>query len=68
MMYSQVDVDKIASGSNLSNPLFTTYYSPRTYNLWGIPYHVEGDPYRQIHYRAAMDNPGGHWRITASTK
>jgi TonB-linked SusC/RagA family outer membrane protein len=57
MMYSQVDVDKIASGSNLSNPLFTTYYSPRTYNLWGIPYHVEGDPYRQIHYRAAMDNP-----------
>lgn len=57
MMYSQVDVDKIASGSNLSNPLFTTYYAPRTYNLWGIPYHVEGDPYRQIHYRAAMDNP-----------
>ena len=57
MMYSQVDVDKIASGSNLSNPLFTTYYAPRTFNLWGIPYHVEGDPYRQIHYRAAMDNP-----------
>lgn len=57
MMYSQVDIDKIASGSNLSNPLFTTYYAPRTFNLWGIPYHVEGDPYRQIHYRAAMDNP-----------
>ncbi len=57
MMYSQVDVDKIASGSNLSNPLFTTYYAPRTYNLWGIPYNVEGDPYSQIHYRAAMDNP-----------
>lgn len=57
MMYSNVNVDKIASGSNLSNPLFTTYYSPRTYNLWGMPYHVEGDPYTQIHYRAAMDNP-----------
>ena len=57
MMYSSVDVDKIASGSNLSNPLFTTYYAPRTFNLWGIPYHVEGDPYTQIHYRAAMDNP-----------
>ena len=57
MMYSNVDVDKIASGSNLSNPLFTTYYAPRTYNLWGIPYHVEGDPYTQIHYRATMDNP-----------
>jgi TonB-linked SusC/RagA family outer membrane protein len=57
MMYSNVNVDKIASGSNLSNPLFTTYYAPRTFNLWGIPYHVEGDPYTQIHYRAAMDNP-----------
>ncbi|MCG8309105.1 MAG: SusC/RagA family TonB-linked outer membrane protein [Cytophagales bacterium] len=57
MMYSNVDVDKIASGSNLSNPLFTTYYAPRTFNLWGIPYHAEADPYTQIHYRAAMDNP-----------
>jgi TonB-linked SusC/RagA family outer membrane protein len=57
MMYSQVEVDKIASGSNLSNPLFTTYYAPRTYNLWGLPYHTEADPYTQIHYRAAMDNP-----------
>lgn len=57
MMYSQVDVDKIASGSNLSNPLFTTYYAPRTYNLWGLPYQTEADPYSQIHYRAAMDNP-----------
>jgi TonB-linked SusC/RagA family outer membrane protein len=57
MMYSQVDVDKIASGSNLSNPLFTTYYAPRTFDLWGIPYHVEGDPFRQIHYRSTMDNP-----------
>ena len=57
MMYSQVDIDKIASGSNLSNPLFTTYYAPRTYNLWGLPYYTEGDPYSQIHYRAAMDNP-----------
>lgn len=57
MMYSQIDVDKIASGSNLSNPLFTTYYAPRTYNIWGLPYHQEGDPFDQIHYRAAMDNP-----------
>lgn len=57
MMYSQVDVDKIPSGSNLSNPLFTTYYAPRTYNLWGIPYSEEGDPFQQIHYRATMDNP-----------
>lgn len=57
MMYSQMEIDKIASGSNLSNPLFTTYYAPRTYNLWGLPYHTEDDPYEQIHYRSAMDNP-----------
>lgn len=57
MMYSNMHVDKIASGSNLSNPLFTTYFAPRSYDLWGTPYHVEGQPYNQIHYRAAMDNP-----------
>ncbi len=57
MMYSQVNVDKIASGSNLSNPLFTTYYAPRSYDLWGTPYHTESDPFAQIHYRSAMDNP-----------
>lgn len=57
MMYSNVHVDKIASGSNLGNPLFTTYFAPRSYDLWGTPYFVEGDPYRQIHYRSAMDNP-----------
>ncbi|WP_109830871.1 SusC/RagA family TonB-linked outer membrane protein [Reichenbachiella versicolor] len=57
MMYTNMHIDKIASGSNLSNPLFTTYFAPRSYNLWGTPYHVEGSPYEQIHYRAAMDNP-----------
>jgi len=57
MLYSQVNVDKIPSGSNLSNPLFTTYFAPRTYDLWGTPYHIEGDPYTQIHYRSTMDNP-----------
>jgi len=57
MMYSQVSIDKIASGSNLSNPLFTTYYAPRSYDLWGTPYSTESDPYAQIHYRSAMDNP-----------
>jgi TonB-linked SusC/RagA family outer membrane protein len=57
MMYTNIAVDKMASGSNLSNPLFTTYFAPRSYDLWGTPYHVEGNPYQQIHYRAAMDNP-----------
>jgi TonB-linked SusC/RagA family outer membrane protein len=55
--YSDVSIDKLPGGSNLSNPLFTTYFAPRTYDLWGIPYNFPGDPSRQIHYRGAMDNP-----------
>jgi TonB-linked SusC/RagA family outer membrane protein len=55
--YSDLSVDKVPSGSNLSNPLFTTYFAPRSYDLWGTPYAFEDDPYRQIHYRSNMDNP-----------
>lgn len=55
--YTRMEVDKIANGSNLSNPLFTTYFAPRSYDLWGTPYAREDDPYAQYHYRAAMDNP-----------
>ncbi len=56
-MYSKMAVTKLPSGSNLSNPLFTTYYAPRSYDLWGTPFAKEDDPYEQIHYRSAMDNP-----------
>ncbi len=55
--FSSLNVDKIPGGSNLSNPLFTIYAAPRSYDLFGLPYHDPNDPYRQIHYRAAMDNP-----------
>ncbi len=55
--FSSLDVDKIPGGSNLSNPLFTVYAAPRSYDLFGLPHHDPNDPYRQIHYRAAMDNP-----------
>lgn len=55
--FSEVVIDKLPGGSNLSNPLFTTYYAPRSYDLWGIPFEDPADPNRQIHYRAAMDNP-----------
>lgn len=55
--YSQVDVDKIPGGSNLSNPLFTTYYAPRSYNMWGIPFEDPNNPNLQINYRASIDNP-----------
>jgi TonB-linked SusC/RagA family outer membrane protein len=56
-MYTRTEVDKIASGSNTSNPLFTTYYAPRNFDLWGNPYAYEDNPYIQYNYRAAMDNP-----------
>ncbi len=55
--YSDLLIDKIAGGSNLSNPLFTTYWAPSSYDLWGTPFADEANPYKQIHYRGAMDNP-----------
>ncbi|NVO30522.1 SusC/RagA family TonB-linked outer membrane protein [Hymenobacter lapidiphilus] len=55
--YSDLDIDKLPAGSNLSNPLFTTYYAPRSYDLWGIPFENPNNIYNQIHYRAAIDNP-----------
>lgn len=55
--YSDVDIDKIPGGSNLSNPLFTLYAAPRTYDLWGLPFAFPDDPYRQVNYRSAIDNP-----------
>lgn len=51
------DIDKLAGGSNISNVLFTTYWAPRSYDLWGTPFAQEDDPFSQIHYRGAMDNP-----------
>jgi TonB-linked SusC/RagA family outer membrane protein len=55
--YSDVNVDKIPGGSNLSNPLFTLYAAPRTFDLWGSPYFFPGEPFRQYNYRSAIDNP-----------
>ncbi|MCG8582097.1 MAG: SusC/RagA family TonB-linked outer membrane protein, partial [Bacteroidales bacterium] len=59
--YAHTSVDKIPGGSNLSNPLFTTYFAPISYNLAGKPYEDPNDSYKQIHYRAAMDNP--YWAL-----
>lgn len=53
----KTDIDKLAGGSNLSNTLFTTYWAPISYDLWGLPYATADNPYAQIHYRGAMDNP-----------
>lgn len=56
-MFANMNVDKIPNGSNLSNPLFTVYYAPISFDLWNNPYAHEDDPYNQYNYRAAMDNP-----------
>ncbi len=55
--YSDIDIQKIPGGSNLSNPLFTLYAAPRTFDLWGLPFAQPDDPYRQVNYRSAIDNP-----------
>lgn len=55
--FASTSIDKLAGGSNLSNVLFTTYWAPRSYDLWGTPFAAEDNPYAQIHYRGAMDNP-----------
>lgn len=49
--------DRVQKGSNLSNPLFTVYPAPITYDLHGLPFAREDDPYAQLHYRSAFDNP-----------
>ena len=58
---SRVDIDKVPGNSNLSNPLFTVYYAPRTYDLTNTPYEREENPYNQYHYRFTMDNP--YWAL-----
>ncbi|MEN8157088.1 MAG: SusC/RagA family TonB-linked outer membrane protein [Bacteroidota bacterium] len=62
---SSVDIDKIPGGSNLSNPLFTVYFAPRTYDLTNTPFEREDNPYSQYHYRFAMDNP--YWALAHSS-
>jgi TonB-linked SusC/RagA family outer membrane protein len=55
--YVNSQIDMIPGGSFLSNPLFTLYWAPRSYDLWGTPYALPDNPWRQILFRAAMDNP-----------
>ncbi|MCP4311404.1 MAG: SusC/RagA family TonB-linked outer membrane protein [Bacteroidetes bacterium] len=58
---SNVDIDKIPGGSNLSNPLFTVYFAPRSYDMTNKPFETPEDPYMEYHYRFAMDNP--YWAL-----
>ncbi len=61
---SSVNIDKIPGGSNLSNPLFTVYFAPRTYDMTNKPFEHDSNPYNQYHYRFAMDNP--YWALKHS--
>ncbi|WP_162053766.1 SusC/RagA family TonB-linked outer membrane protein [Pontibacter pamirensis] len=55
--YSDTHIDKVPGGSNLSNPLFTLYAAPRTFDLWGLPFADPDDPFSQVNYRGNIDNP-----------
>ncbi|MFD2513737.1 SusC/RagA family TonB-linked outer membrane protein [Pontibacter locisalis] len=59
--FSDVHVDKVPGGSNLSNPLFTLYAAPRTFDLFGLPFADPNNPFKQISYRSGFDNP--RWAI-----
>lgn len=55
--YSDVGVNKLASGSNLSNPLLSGYFAPPNYDMWGLPYQDETNTSIQYNYRSGFDNP-----------
>jgi TonB-linked SusC/RagA family outer membrane protein len=54
--FSKNAIDKL-SGAN-DGSLAGVLAAPASYNLKGIPYHVQGDPYSQVYYRSlTFDNP-----------
>lgn len=55
--YSDLTVNKLSTGSNLSNPMLSGYFAPRNYDMWGLPYENPDDPTNQYNYRASFDNP-----------
>ncbi|MEZ4687118.1 MAG: TonB-dependent receptor [Bacteroidia bacterium] len=50
---------RIQQGSNLSNPLFTLWPAPASWDLYGIPY--ENEDGTMNNYRAFFDNP--RWAV-----
>ncbi len=57
--YANSGGNRIQKGSNLSNPLFTVYPAPITYDLHGLPFEDANNEFLQVHYRSRFDNP--HW-------
>lgn len=57
--YTNSGGNRIQQGSNLSNPLFTLWPAPATWDLYGIPYETEDG--RMQNYRNFFDNP--RWAV-----
>lgn len=54
--FSKNKIDKL-SGAN-DGSLAGVMAAPTSYNLKGMPYYVDGDPYKQVYYRGGtFDNP-----------
>lgn len=57
--YSYSTSDRTQQGNQLSNPLFRSWFTPRSWNLTGLPYkNAIGN---QLHYDPVVDNP--YWTI-----
>lgn len=53
---------KITKQSSANNGIMATVYpSPASYDLGGIPYHIEGDPYTQNTYRGTSGFDAAYW-------
>ena len=60
--YTNTSSKRTLQGNNLSNPLFRGYFTPRSYNLSGLPF--EDATGRQL-YAGGEDNP--YWTIKNNT-
>ena len=58
MTYTNTSSNRSAQGNNLSNPLFRGYFTPRSYNLSGLPF--ENATGQQL-YAGGEDNP--YWTL-----
>lgn len=57
--YITTSIDKAATSGN--GLLRTVYSAPPSYDLAGIPNHVDGDPYKQNSFRGTFDN--SYWAV-----
>lgn len=57
--FSKTDIDKIPSGNDAA--LAGVIGAPASYDLKGYPFHVPGDPYAQIYYRAVTGYDNPYW-------